>query len=91
MRLSGIRVIYYGRNEKEAAVQGGSNLVASKLLAFLEGGDWGGGAAGIAEALEIKGRPFLMNRYLVPLMAKGPIRQTHTDKPKSRYQRYALV
>ena len=84
-------MIYYGRNEKEAAIQGGSNLVASKLLAFPEGGDWGGGAAEIAEVLEIKGRPFLTNRYLVSLMAKGPIRQTLTDKPKSRYQRYALV
>ena len=89
MRLSGIRVIYYGRNEKEAAVQGGSNLVAAKPLTFLESGEKG--AAEIAEVLEIKGRPFLMNRYLVPLMAKGPIRQTLPDKPRSRYQRYALV
>ena len=48
-------------------------------------------AAEIAEALEIKSRPFLTNRYLVPLMAKGLIRRTLPDKPKSRFQRYALA
>ena len=48
-------------------------------------------AAEIAEALGIKSRPFLTNCYLVPLMAKGLIRQTLSDKPKSRFQRYALA
>ena len=67
----------------------GSNAVAAKLLTLLEGGEKS--AAEIAEALEIKSRPFLTNRYLVPLMAKGLIRQTLPDKPKSRFQRYALA
>lgn len=67
----------------------GSNAVAAKLLTFLEGGDRS--AAEIAEALEIKSRPFLTNYYLVPLMANGLVRQTLPDKPKSRFQRYALV
>ena len=62
---------------------------AAKLLTLLEGGEKS--AAEIAEALEIKSRPFLTNRYLVPLMAKGLIRQTLPDKPKSRFQRYALA
>ena len=67
----------------------GSNAVAAKLLTLLEGGEKS--AAEIAEALEIKSRPFLTNRYLVPLIAKGLIRQTLPDKPKSRFQRYALA
>ena len=67
----------------------GSNAVAAKLLTLLEGGEKS--AVEIAEALEIKSRPFLTNRYLVPLMAKGLIRQTLPDKPKSRFQRYALA
>ena len=67
----------------------GSNAVAAKLLTLLEGGEKS--AAEIAEASEIKSRPFLTNRYLVPLMAKGLIRQTLPDKPKSRFQRYALA
>ena len=67
----------------------GSNAVAAKLLTLLEGGEKS--AAEIAEALEIKSRPFLTNRYLVPLMAKGLIRQTLPDKPTSRFQRYALA
>ena len=56
---------------------------------FLESGEKS--AAEIAEALGIKSRPFLTNRYLVQLMAKGLIRQTLPDKPKSRFQRYALA
>ena len=67
----------------------GSNAVATKLLTFLEGGDRS--AAEIAEELGIKSRPFLTNYYLVPLMAKGLVRQTLPDKPKSRFQRYALA
>ena len=67
----------------------GSNAVAAKLLTFLEGRDRS--AAEIAAALEIKSRPFLSNHYLVPLMAKGLVRQTLPDKPKSRFQRYALA
>ena len=41
--------------------------------------------------LGIKSRPFLTNYCLVPLVAKGLVRQTLPDKPKSRFQRYALV
>lgn len=67
----------------------GSNAVAAKLLTFLGGGDRS--AAEIAEELGIRSRPFLTNRYLGPLMAKGLIRQTLPDKPKSRFQRYALA
>ena len=73
----------------DVQLERGSNAVAAKLLTFLEGGDRS--AAEIAEALEIRSRPFLTNRYLVPLMAKGLIRQTLPDKPKSRFQRYALA
>ena len=67
----------------------GSNAVAARLLTLLESGEKS--AAEIAEALEIKSRPFLTNRYLAPLMAKGLIRQTIPDKPKSRFQRYVLA
>ena len=67
----------------------GSNAIAARLLTFLEGGDRS--AAEIAEELGIKSRPFLTNYYLVPLMAKGLVRQTLPDKPKSRFQRYVLV
>ena len=67
----------------------GSNAVAAKLLEFLESGDKS--AAEIAEVLEIASRPYLTNYYLVPLMAKGLIKQTLPDKPKSRFQRYTLV
>ena len=78
------------RPEKwDVQLERGSNAVAAKLLTLLEGGEKS--AAEIAEALEIKSRPFLTNRYLVPLMAKGLIRQTLPDKPKSRFQRYALA
>ena len=73
----------------DVQLERGSNAVAAKLLTLLEGGEKS--AAEIAEALEIKSRPFLTNRYLVPLMAKGLIRQTLPDKPKSRFQRYALA
>ena len=73
----------------DVQLERGSNAVAAKLLTLLESGEKS--AAEIAEALEIKSRPFLTNRYLVPLMAKGLIRQTLPDKPKSRYQRYALA
>ena len=66
----------------------GSSAVAAKLLEFLKGGDRS--AAEIAEALGISSRPFLASAYLGPLMAKGLIRQTLPDKPKSRFQRYAL-
>ena len=71
----------------DVQLERGSNAVAAKLLTLLEKKS----AAEIAEALEIKSRPFLTNRYLVPLMAKGLIRQTLPDKPKSRFQRYALA
>ena len=67
----------------------GSNAVAAKLLTFLKSGDKS--AAEIAEALEITSRPYLTNYYLVPLMAKGLIKQTLPDKPKSRFQRYMLA
>ena len=73
----------------DVQLERGSNAVAAKLLTLLESGEKS--AAEIAEALEIKSRPFLTNRYLVPLMAKGLIRQTLPDKPKSRFQRYALA
>lgn len=67
----------------------GSNAVAVKMMTFLEGGDRS--AAEIAEELGIKSRPFLTNYYLVPLMAKGLVRQTLPDNPMSRFQRYVLV
>lgn len=67
----------------------GSNAVAARLLTLLENGEKS--AAEISEALEIKSRPFLTNCYLVPLMAKGLIRQALPDKPKSRLQRYLLA
>ena len=54
----------------DAQLERGSNAVAAKLLMLLESGEKS--AAEIAEALEIRSRPFLTNRYLVPLMAKGP-------------------
>ena len=73
----------------DVQLERGSNAVAAKLLTLLESGEKS--AAEIAEALEIKSRPFLTNRYLVPLMAKGLIRQTLPDKPKSRFQRYVLA
>ena len=73
----------------DVQLERGSNAVAAKLLTLLERG--AKSAAEIAEALEIKSRPFLTNCYLVPLMAKGLIRQTLPDKPKSRFQRYALA
>ena len=73
----------------DVQLERGSNAVAAKLLTLLESGEKS--AAELAEALEISSRPFLTNLYLVPLMAKGLVHQTLPDKPKSRFQRYALA
>lgn len=79
----------YAPEKWKVQLDRGSNAVAVRLLSFLESGEKS--AAEIVEELGIKSRPFLTNRYLVPLMAKGFIRQTLPGKQRSRFQRYVLA
>lgn len=42
----------------------------------------------IADYLGIKATPYMMNKYVLPLIQQGLLRMTIPDKPKSRNQRY---
>lgn len=42
----------------------------------------------IANYLGIKATPYMMNKYVLPLIQQGLLRMTIPDKPKSRNQRY---
>ncbi len=45
----------------------------------------------IADYLGIKATPYMMNKYVLPLIQQGLLRMTIPDKPKSRNQRYYAV
>lgn len=45
----------------------------------------------IADYLKIKATPYMMNKYVVPLIQEGLLSMTIPDKPKSRNQRYYTV
>ncbi len=45
----------------------------------------------IADYLGIKATPYMMNKYVLPLIQQGLIRMIIPDKPKSRNQRYYAV
>lgn len=45
----------------------------------------------IADYLKIKATPYMMNKYVVPLIQQGLLKMTIPDKPKSRNQRYYAV
>ena len=45
----------------------------------------------IADYLGIKATPYMMNKYVLPLIRQGLLRMTIPDKPKSRNQRYYAV
>lgn len=45
----------------------------------------------IADYLGIKATPYMMNKYVLPLIQQSLLRMTIPDKPKSRNQRYYAV
>lgn len=45
----------------------------------------------IADYLGIKATPYMMNKYVLPLIQQGLLRMTIPDKPKSRNQRYYVA
>ena len=45
----------------------------------------------IADYLGIKATPYMMNKYVLPLIQQGLLRMIIPDKPKSRNQRYYAV
>ena len=42
----------------------------------------------IADHLKIKATPYMMNKYVLPLIEKGLLLMTIPDRPRSRNQKY---